>query len=274
MFEQLETHYNAYLIFSNIMAVLLFCCLDKLLRHFINFKKQECYYLMHSIFNIFVSIYCFPVVVYSVLNLDKIMGLSYTFIGNVIASFHIYHIISYHSQFKQIDWSHHIVAFVSIYFCIWKGIIGASGIIVAFFMCGFPGIMYYFPLLLSVKNIISRETQKKINFWFSFPRCVGILYGTAISIILWSIGHAPLFSAYDMTFVVSMNVWNAMYFHHVVVIDYYVNDKINTFTDASAESKNKLDNNTDDDNDNDKSVRTKGYSFFDNFAVCPYIKRS
>jgi hypothetical protein len=190
----------------------------------VNFRHKypsQCnYFLIHAIFNMFVTYYSFPALYYSFTDIDKFIEIDEPSIQHAIIAFHIYHIIRYFRHMKFADWSHHIVAILSLVFSLYFEMKVLS-IIVAFFMCGAPGILYYLPLYLSILGIMSKRKQKQINFQVSFIRCIGILYSTSISLLLWTQGFFIDIHWQIVYLTALMNIWNAMYFHTAVLADYY-----------------------------------------------------
>ena len=205
-----------------ISCILLFVSIDILLHQIFTFKKQECYYLMHFFFNIFVTFQTTPLLYYSLTGNKLFFELSYDFVGNLITSFHVYHIIRYYRYFKLMDdVVHHITAFLLIYLAIYNQIDGVASL-AALFMTGAPGAAYYGPLFLSLNGLISKDTQKYINFCASFIRCTGIIYATTVGDVLWTLNYYQHTSLYYIIFSNIINLWNGLYFHYKVIEDYVI----------------------------------------------------
>lgn len=202
------------------MYPLLYCILaDRLIVKCMKYEKQEAYYLIHTVMNLFISYLTFPSIVDSYYDLHAFVHTPSTELYYYILYLHVYHIICYFSQLKSIDWSHHIVAFMLVGIGLNTHYM-SCGNVVGFFMCGLPGVLYYFPLYLSIHDIISRETQKKINFFANFFRCGGIVYGVDLGIVLYNLGLLKNVSPIFSLVLACLCYWNAFYFLYLVVVDY------------------------------------------------------
>lgn len=193
-------------------------CLKKILPD----NPQSCYYLLHTFFNLYISYLTFPSVYYSFTNHEIFYKEDHTQTGCLICIFHIYHTINYFKYLNYEDLLHHLMSWIVTYNSIVYEL-GAGANIIAFFMCGLPGVFYYGPLFLSLKNYISRSSQKKINLNANFIRCIGIIYGVSISNFIYVENKMPLSTPFFNLFLSLLCIWNATYFLYIVIIDYHKN---------------------------------------------------
>lgn len=113
------------------------------------------------------------------------------------------------------DLIHHITTFILTYCGIYYAI-GGYGNILAFFICGLPGIFYYLPLVLSITGFITRNYQKMINFYANMARLVGIIFSSSIIIFGYRLDYlrAPWIIIVLNT---GIPVGNAVYYYTQVV---------------------------------------------------------
>lgn len=200
--------------------ILLFAVVDRVVNYFAKYEKQGLYYLSHSIFNAYIMYLTLPALYDSFFNAHKMQNGTDQHMNDYLFYFHMYHIVAYLSHLKFDDWRHHIVVFLQVFTTKYVVELGKGVDIVWFFMCGLPGVFYYFPLFLSINGIIDRKHQKIVNLCANFVRVTGILYGTFISMTCHNmglVGANPLWAGvYYMS-----NMWNGLYYLNAVIVDYH-----------------------------------------------------
>lgn len=219
----LEIDYNVINNFIFYFPLLLFSLSDLIIRYKYNKiipkHPQSCYYLIHTLFNTYISFQTFNSVIYSLNEPDNFYLEDHTHVGSLIGMFHIYHTINYLRYLQFDDIMHHIMSWIVCYYGV-EYKFGGGANIIAFFMCGLPGIFYYGPLFLTLNGNISRSLQKKINLYANFIRCIGIIYGVSILNFCYANGRLPLTNPLFNAFLSLLCFWNATYFFYIVIIDY------------------------------------------------------
>ena len=191
-------------------------------------KKNEAYYLLHALFNLWVTYNTFNEFLYIILNPLKIYDNNklYSYIGVKttieIMVFHIHHSIFY-SNLSVEDWIHHIVSSIIVAFL---GIILPFGKIVSavnIILCGIPGGIDYLLLFFVKRKYIKKMTEKWINRYLNllirWPFMFLSVYIFLINIYQNKISTnlLPL-----MLFTGLLHCFNAIYYCDKVIGNYYL----------------------------------------------------
>ena len=139
----------------------------------------------------------------------------------LMSSMHLYHIIMYFRQMQPIDWIHHLVS---------GGVVGSlcifyiTGSVVnhgLFFMCGLPGGIDYFLLVLSDLGLIDRITEKRINRYLNmYIRLPGVLFNCYAGLVYYLYTDPYPYSLALGSMIFMLDAWNAIYFAQRVVENY------------------------------------------------------
>jgi hypothetical protein len=199
--------------------------LDFLIKLF--FKESTSYFLLHSIFNFWVTWVVLDDVIFTLLNPFKIYqtalfsesGLLST-IG--IVCFHLNHILFYSNLSKE-DWLHHIISSVLVpiiaFIFPFSHILSLSNIV----MCGIPGGIDYFMLFLVKLNFLDKLTEKRINRFLNllirWPFMFLCFYIFTVNVIRLNIKSNYL---YLMFFGFCLHLTNAIYYCDKVIGNYYL----------------------------------------------------
>ena len=197
-----------------------------MLHKYINFEKKTTkYFLMHFIFNMYVSFNTFTDTLniikypYQVENVEN-------YISFLVVIFHIYHIICYRDKIEIDEMIHHIwsvfilMPITWLYYC---NIANAS----LFFMTGLPGGITYLLLVLKDNNKISSITEKyiskQLNMWLRIPGSVIVGYIIFVNAVI-SESYITYFS---LLFCSIGSIWNGIYFGSTIIQSYAVSASAN-----------------------------------------------
>lgn len=189
--------------------------------------KNSTYFLLHFIFNLWVSITVFNDVIFTLINPLKAYTLgNYCYSGIVttlsIMSFHINHLLFY-SNLSTEDWIHHIVSSLLVpligIFLPFGTVSSLSNIA----MCGLPGGIDYFLLFLVKMNVIHRMTEKKINRFLNLLLRWPFMF-LASYIFIINVINNNITSEFMpvMIFGILLHSINAIYYCDKVIGNYYI----------------------------------------------------
>ena len=208
-------YYNVYYHFTELKLWVFFGVLI-LLHNFIKFKKQITkYFLIHFIFNMYVSIntvYDTITIFNQPYNIQSVSN----YISFLVVLFHIYHVIFYHDKIQIDELIHHIwIVFILmpitwLYYC---NLANSS----LFFMTGFPGGLVYLLLVLKDMDVINSLTEKRISkylhMWIRIPGAVivgYIIYANAVK-------SESYISYFSLLFCTMGSIWNGIYFGSTII---------------------------------------------------------
>jgi len=146
----------------------------------------------------------------------------------VVYSIHLYHMIGPGFRLYFVDWLHHILMV-----CLGCPAMMAGGMVGPlmnfnfFFICGVPGGIDYFLLVLVKQRMIKPLTEKRINrllnLWCRSPFLVATSTLFFIKTHMDSETQTLSYTVLGFrTFCILLNTWNGMYFMDRVVGNYYV----------------------------------------------------
>lgn len=203
--------------------------LDFLLKFLI---KENCrYYFLHVLFNSWITYLVLPDAINSIINPFLAFENQYERSAIVstasITGFHLYHMFAY-SNLTIEDWLHHLVSAV---FVAGLGIylpFGKCPSLANLTMCGIPGGIDYFLLVLVKYNLINKMTEKFINRYLNLLIRWPIMF-LASYIFFINVYHLNV----DIRFLpimilgMSLHCYNAIYYCDKVIGNYYLrkNDK-------------------------------------------------
>lgn len=187
-------------------------------------KPHSRYFCMHVILNSYIvyityeTTYQFllnPIAEYNFYSKAGIQSCS------IIIGFHLYHILT--EKLGLEDKMHHIV---TVFITGTTGLIKPSGDILSainFFMCGLPGGLDYFLLVLVKYNLINKLTEKYINRWLNLLiRMPGMMLCCWYSILNLYYGNIEFIKDMLPLIAVALMTINSIYYCNKTVGNYHV----------------------------------------------------
>lgn len=213
--------YNSIILNFYKIEVWIFLAVLPILHCLINFNKPITkYYLMHFLFNMYVSISTFNDTVFILKYPYDVKQVS-NFISFMVVLFHMYHIIFYYNKIDFDEIVHHVWIVFTIlpvtwlYYC---NIANAS----LFFMTGLPGGITYLLLVLKNMEIISslkeKQISKHLNMWIRIPGAVIVGY----IIFINSINSQSYIEFLSLIFCTIGCFWNGIYFGSTIISSYAI----------------------------------------------------
>jgi hypothetical protein len=190
-------------------------------------QKNTTYFLLHAIFNLWVTWIVFEEVVFIFLNPLNIYLVGNFSINGIISTlgimaFHTHHLLFY-SNLTLEDWIHHMIS--SIILPITALILPYSSILCLSnaAMCGIPGGIDYFMLFLVKLQIIDKMTEKKINRLLNLLIRWPIMF-LCFYIFIINVYHNMVKSEYITIMIVAfvLHMFNAAYYCDKVIGNYYI----------------------------------------------------
>ena len=191
--------------------------------------KQNCrYFAIHVIFNLWITYLTYNDVKYTLLYPETALDESYSSSGiittSAISSFHTYHLIF----FKNINTEELIHHIVSCFIVPFIGIIlplGNTIPICNIAMCGIPGAIDYFMLILVKYKIIHKITEKSINRWLNllirWPIFLLSVYILLFNLIRKNLEYG-IITKLLLLLCVFLHSFNAVYYCEKVIGNYHV----------------------------------------------------
>jgi len=146
-----------------------FLFVDYLIKYIASEKNPKTrWYFIHFIANSIIASNTYENVYYAFIDPKNIMNQPFsTFNINFTMALHIFHIFTSRKELTLTDWIHHMVS--CIFVCSIALYLVKNSIIdyLLFFMCGLPGGIDYFLLVLCKYKLISKLTEKSINRWLN-----------------------------------------------------------------------------------------------------------
>ncbi len=215
-------NYSILLIFVKTTLGVFFT--DNLLKLFL---KDNCrFFLLHTIFNSWITYIVFNDAVESILFPLNIFDNNYEFSSIVsttgITSFHIYHMFAY-SDLTLEDWLHHLISSI---FVAGLGIylpFGKIPSLANLSMCGIPGGIDYFMLFLVKLNLLDKMNEKFINRYLNLIIRWPIMFLSSYLLVL-NIYHQKCNISYLIFMILAMllHCYNAIYYCDKVIGNYYL----------------------------------------------------
>ena len=182
------------------------------------------YFLLHFIVNCINTYYLIPLIYH--ISVDPVGKYIFLYewreldiIYPLIIGLHTFHLVHNVNKIYYDEIIHHILTHIFWYFITYTQNPFYIAPIIA--MCGIPGCITYFLLFLQKYNIVSRNTEKKINMflniWLRGPLC--IIFGTLLY-IQGCITETDIF--YETLFMVLFTFINGIHFMHNIVESYYL----------------------------------------------------
>jgi len=187
------------------------------------------WFFLHMLINLLVSVTSINSVILCFkdpINLDltdfhltyDITSINNYWPSDLILSLHLYHIFFF--KLTREDIFHHI-CFVP--FCVFNICNNVKNII-AFFICGFPGMLTYLSLILKKNNYISLLTEKKVTFFQNLClRMPGTLF------CIFSIFYSYMYNTKNHSIQLSkiicicfFAIFNALYYLQQIIGSYYL----------------------------------------------------
>jgi hypothetical protein len=144
----------------------------------------------------------------------------------IVYGLHFYHMLTYHKKMRFDDWLHHgLMVGVALPL---TELVPASTILghSMFFINGLPGMIDYSLLFLNRNHLISKYTEKKVNWLLNtWIRCPGCVMTTGFIIMNIGMNYDVMTIQQKMaSFAMAGCVyWNGVYFMDQVVRDYALN---------------------------------------------------
>lgn len=190
-------------------------------------KKNTTYFILHAIFNFWVTLTVFEEVIFIFLNPLSIYLVDNFSTNGIISTlgimaFHTHHLLFY-SNLTLEDWIHHMVS--SIILPITALILPYSSILCLsnVVMCGIPGGIDYIMLFLVKLQIIDKMTEKKINRLLNLLIRWPIMF-LCFYIFIINVYHNMVKSEYITIMFVAffLHMFNAAYYCDKVIGNYYI----------------------------------------------------
>jgi len=206
-----------------ILCIAGFSLLDKLMDLF---KVEGRYYANHALANAaIVSLTAKNVVDCYLMNFSATSEDVYA-PKAIVYGLHFYHMLMYHKKMRFDDWLHHgLMVGVALPL---TELVPASTILghSMFFINGLPGMIDYSLLFLNRNHLISKYTEKKVNWLLNtWIRCPGCVMTTGFIIMNIGMNYDVMTIQQKMaSFAMAGCVyWNGVYFMDQVVRDYALN---------------------------------------------------
>ena len=212
-----------YVILINILLTLAMSFLGDRLFGMI-LKNSAKYFFMHTILNSYICYVTYNTTVSFLLN--PINDFSFHSpdgqkSASIIIGFHLYHILT--EKLNLEDKTHHIV---TVFITGGSALIKPCGNILAavnFIMCGLPGGLDYFMLVLVKYNIITKLTEKYFNRWLNLLiRMPGMMLCAWYVILNIQEGTLVLKEYYIALISVLLMTINSVYYCNKTVGNYHV----------------------------------------------------
>ena len=199
-----------------------FILFDRSVEYFLNYKDQTTYYLVHFIFNLYVTFAYFPCFIAILTNIPYLNTISAIPISLKVASFQIYHCIVYYKFLRKDDWVHHILAWFMVYTILLNDYHGYS-CVSYFFMTGICGLGYYGPLFMLKNKWISKKTEITIQYYVNvYLRAPSINFSIWAIVMCYVTGHfiVPNDQLLYCLLNIIISIWNAQYFTMLTTVAY------------------------------------------------------
>lgn len=218
-------------------------------RYFKNCNSSR-YFALHTIFNAWVVSQVAKDAWYLLINPMEGLELAYSEAGILttaaISGFHVYHLIFF-SNLSWEDWMHHTISSLFVPVIGMTFPFGRLACLCNFGMCGFPGGIDYFLLLLVKQKKIPSLVEKRINRYLNLViRWPTQMLVTYIGLRAWWLGHFSFQSGLVnilMFFGCVLHCLNAIYYADKVIGNYHVrkyqvSEKIAQSKDSTEPSVN------------------------------------
>ena len=188
------------------------------------YSQNVRWFFIHCIINIYITIYGFPNIIFSLQNLAEcsitqwINGYE---IYGVVVALHFYHIFNF--QLNKMDWLHHIMTAVitgPVVLLTNTTCVSAVGL---WFVSGLPGAIDYFLLWLVKMGYCNKKIEKiayvAISCWIRAPGCIytaTLQFGMIPRIQEYS--YLQIIGKFWTTLII---YWNGIFFMYLTVRDYY-----------------------------------------------------
>jgi hypothetical protein len=186
------------------------------LHNVINFnKKITNYFLIHFIFNMYVSFNTFENTIEILYNPYAVFTTN-NYVSFAVVLFHIYHIIYYYNDIKIDEMIHHIWIVFIILPITWLNYCNIADSSL-FFMTGLPGGITYLLLVLKETKYISSMTEKYIskhlNMWIRIPGSIIVGYIIFVNAMI----ATTMFATISLVFCSLGCLWNGVYFGSTII---------------------------------------------------------
>jgi hypothetical protein len=183
------------------------------------------WFFVHLIANVVVSWLVWPDLVFCYHNIGECALHQWqrgTFGYAVAAGLHFFHLVFF--EVSAADWMHHLMTAVLTTPPILLFHQHAHVAVALFFMTGLPGAIDYFLLTLVKLNRLDPEIEKKlyvvISVWVRGPGVLSAVF-FALRILFANEPQLPWYKFAGMCWNGLVTYWNAMYFMHQTLSDYY-----------------------------------------------------
>jgi len=196
------------------------------------FPKSASYFLLHTIFNAWVSWMVFDDVIFTLLNPLDIYQKTYFSESGILTTlgimcFHLNHLFFY-SNLTTEDWLHHIISSllvpITAFIFPFSHILALSNIV----MCGIPGGIDYFMLFLVKLNKLNKMTEKKVNRFLNllirWPFMFLCFYIFIVNVIKFNVVTDYVIW---MILAFALHLTNAVYYCDKVIGNYYLTSNKN-----------------------------------------------
>ena len=189
--------------------------------------KKTRWFSLHAIINLFISICSCSSVLYVFKNPKNLLMNNYEQNINIfsinnywsadfVISLHIYHTLFF--NITKNDLMHHLIFVPFTLMNISNNIKN----IIAFFICGFPGMLSYIALILKKLNYIELLTEKKIALFQNICLRVPGAFFIIFSLFYSNINIVDLSSLFKILLISLMMVFNSLYYLQLTINSYYL----------------------------------------------------
>ena len=192
------------------------------------FSKNESYFLLHFLFNFWVSWTVYDDVIFTLVNPFKIYQDTLFSNSGIMSTlgimcFHLNHLLFY-SNLTREDWIHHIISSflvpITAFIFPFSHILSLSNIV----MCGIPGGIDYLLLFFVKLKILNKLTEKRINRFLNllirWPFMFLCFYIFIVNVIKLNVISDYIYLMF-LAFV--LHLTNAVYYCDKVIGNYYLN---------------------------------------------------
>ena len=213
-------YHNIVAHFTTLHIWILFSTLI-LLHNVINFnKKITKYFLIHFMFNMYVTFNTFENTIEILYNPYAVF-ITNNYVSFAVVLFHIYHIVYYYKDIKIDEMIHHIWIVFIILPITWLNYCNIADSSL-FFMTGLPGGITYLLLVLKEMKYISSLTEKHIskhlNMWIRIPGSIIVGYIIFVNAMI----ATTIFATISLVFCSLGCLWNGVYFGSTIISSYAI----------------------------------------------------
>jgi hypothetical protein len=194
----------------------------------IKIKENARYFMLHVFFNVFITLLNLEDGIHCLKNPTTALDIKYLYSGilttGCISGFHIYHMINF--KIKGIEeWMHHIISTIIVPIIGMLSPYGYTLPLCDMIMCGIPGGIDYFLLVLVKYNIILKITEKKINRYLNLCLRYPMMYLTYYILLVSYINSKHNYDIYTVLLLftgVTLHLLNSAYYCDKVIGNYYL----------------------------------------------------